>query len=83
MSLNHVAVSSDGHKWPQLGAVSLTRQNKVQAKAIPFDAESAASGKWMHRLLGVSFLGITAVAMVGWLTALGWAAISVTKWLFF
>jgi hypothetical protein len=37
----------------------------------------------MDRLLGVGFLGITAVAMVGWLTGLGWAAISVTKWLFF
>jgi hypothetical protein len=61
----------------------LTSQNKVRAKAIAFDAESAASRKWMDRLLGVGFLGITAVAMVGWLTGLGWAAISVTKWLFF
>jgi len=35
-----------------------------------------------RRILAVGFLTACAIAMFGWLTGLGWAIVSVVKWLF-
>jgi hypothetical protein len=40
------------------------------------------ASKWYQRFLTVGFLGTCALAMIGWLTALGWAALSLISWLF-
>ena len=34
-----------------------------------------------QRLFTIGFFTVVAIAMVGWLSALGWAAIAVAKWL--
>jgi hypothetical protein len=43
----------------------------------------AAASNWKQRYLTASFLGACAVAMIGWLIALGWAAYSLAIRLFF
>jgi hypothetical protein len=45
-------------------------------EALPFIVTSSRPLKWRQRLFAVSYAGAVAVAMIGWCTALGWAAIS-------
>jgi hypothetical protein len=37
--------------------------------------------KWQQRVFTVGYAGAVTVAMIGWCTALGWAAISVVEWM--
>jgi hypothetical protein len=50
---------------------------------IPADVASVNPGGWKQRLFTAIFLIISAIAMIAWLTALGWAAIEFSEWLFF
>jgi len=50
---------------------------------IPADVASVNPGGWKQRLFTAIFLIISAIAMIAWLAALGWAAIEFSEWLFF
>jgi hypothetical protein len=49
----------------------------AQTEIIPIDAKRHA------RFFNVGFLIISTVAMISWLTALGWAAMRFAGWLLF
>jgi hypothetical protein len=36
---------------------------------------------WRHLLLVVCFFTATTVAMLGWLTGIGWAGVALVRWL--
>jgi hypothetical protein len=52
-------------------------------EVIPVDASPVRSRKLRERLFTAGYLAICAVAMTGWLIALGWAAMRLVGWLFF
>jgi hypothetical protein len=54
-----------------------------QIEITPVNAASLSPTKWKQQLFTAGFLVISAVVMIGWLTALGWAAIKFAEWLFF
>jgi hypothetical protein len=54
-----------------------------RTEVMPAEIASVSSGNWKQRLFTSTFLVITAVAMIGWSTALGWAAIRLAQWMFF
>jgi hypothetical protein len=45
-------------------------------EALPFIVASSRPLKWKQRLFTLGYATMVAVAMIGWCTALGWAAIS-------
>jgi len=47
------------------------------AEAMP----AVGVSRWKRRVFRVGFLTACVIAMFGWLTGLGWAAISVLSWL--
>jgi hypothetical protein len=47
-----------------------------------FEAPTASAAVWKQRLLSVCYLTAVALAMFGWLVALGWAGVAVTDRLF-
>jgi hypothetical protein len=55
------------------------------AESMPLAAANSNSvdaSKNKGRAVTITFLIASAVAMFGWLTGLGWAAVSAVKWLF-
>jgi len=46
------------------------------------NSNAVGANKKKGRAVAITFLIVSAVAMFGWLTGLGWAAISVVQWLF-
>jgi hypothetical protein len=54
---------------------------KSQTEIMPMEA-AAVTSTLKQRLFTISFLAAIAIATVGWLSALGWATVSVAKWLF-
>jgi hypothetical protein len=54
-----------------------------RTEVMPPETASVSSGNWKQRLFTTAFLIIAAVAMIGWSTALGWAAIRLAQWMFF
>jgi hypothetical protein len=49
---------------------------------IPVDKSRVSTSHLRERLFTAGYLAICAVAMIGWLIALGWAAIRLAGWLF-
>jgi hypothetical protein len=54
-----------------------------RTEVMPPETASVSSGNRKQRLFTGTFLIIAAVAMIGWSTALGWAAIRLAQWMFF
>jgi hypothetical protein len=52
-------------------------------EVIHVDNSSVSSTYWWQRIFPAIFVLVSAVAMIGWLIALGWAAIELGEWLFF
>jgi hypothetical protein len=52
-------------------------------ETMPDSVSSVGASNWRQLLLAAIFLGTSAVAMIGWLTALAWAAVKLADWLFF
>jgi hypothetical protein len=51
---------------------------------MPVAASSViGASNWRQLFFTAIFLGACAVAMIGWLIALAWAAIKLADWLFF
>jgi hypothetical protein len=50
---------------------------------ILIEAAAVSTATLKQRLFTICFLTASAIAMLGWLAALGWAAVAVTNWLFF
>jgi ABC-type enterochelin transport system permease subunit len=44
---------------------------------------TVSTGNWKQLLFTACFLVAVAVAMIGWLIALGWLALNFARWLFF
>jgi hypothetical protein len=65
--------ATDGTSRSPHGDKSMNGQTEI----IPIDAKRHA------RIFNVGFLIISTVAMIGWLTALGWAAMRFAGWLLF
>jgi hypothetical protein len=45
----------------------------------PVAVVSAKAGRWV--LFNTAFIVATAVAMIGWLWAIGWFTVAIAKWL--
>jgi hypothetical protein len=54
-----------------------------RTEVMPPETSSVGSANWKQRLFTAAFLIIATVAMIGWSTALGWAAIRLAQWMFF
>ena len=75
---------------PDLGRRRLTvgsRKNQDGStmsgtEIIPVDKPRVSSSHFKERLFTAGYLGFCAVAMIGWLIALGWAAMRLAEWLF-
>jgi hypothetical protein len=52
-------------------------------ESMPINAPTVSTGTWKQQLFTICFLTAGAVAMLGWLAALGWAAMAFANWLFF
>jgi hypothetical protein len=52
-----------------------------QTKIMPMEAAAVIS-TLKERLFKVCYLAAIAIATVGWLSGLGWAAVEAAKWLF-
>jgi hypothetical protein len=53
-------------------------------ETMPVAASSVVgASNWRQLFFTAIFLGACAVAMIGWLIALAWAAIKLADWLFF
>ena len=60
-----------------------TRKNEGHTEIMPvFEAPMANAALWKQRLFSVCYLTAVALAMVGWLVALGWAGVALTDRLF-
>jgi hypothetical protein len=49
---------------------------------IPIEAAAVDTATLKQRLSTICYLTAIAVVMLGWLAALGWAAVSVARWSF-
>lgn len=52
-------------------------------ESMPIEAPTVSTDTWKQQLFTICFLTAGAVAMLGWLAALGWAAMAFANWLFF
>jgi hypothetical protein len=52
-------------------------------EVVPVDNLAVRPNKLRERLFTVGYLTSCAVAMIGWLIALGWAALQLVNWLIF
>ena len=50
-------------------------------ETIPMEATAITRAAMKDRLFTACYLTATAVAMIGWLSAFGWATVAVAKWL--
>jgi hypothetical protein len=49
---------------------------------MPIEAAAVSTTTLKQRLSTICYLTAIAVAMLGWVTALGWTAVAVANWLF-
>jgi hypothetical protein len=54
---------------------------KSHTELMPNNAAVVSTATFKQRLSSICFLTAITVAMVGWLSAFGWAAVAVAKWL--
>ncbi|KJC53652.1 hypothetical protein UP10_41960 [Bradyrhizobium sp. LTSPM299] len=81
---------SHGSVEPDPGLQRLTIDSETNERGstmgstqiIPVDKSPASPSHFRERLFSVGYLAICAVAMTGWLIALGWAMIRLAGWLF-
>jgi len=52
-----------------------------QVEIIPIETAAVRKTTLKQRLSIICYLSAVAVAMIGWLTAIGWAVVSVANWL--
>jgi hypothetical protein len=52
-----------------------------QVEMIPIETAAVRKTTLKQRLSIICYLSAVAVAMIGWLTAIGWAVVSVANWL--
>jgi hypothetical protein len=53
------------------------------ANIMPIEADAVRAATFKQRLSLICYLAVVTVAMLGWLAALGWAAITLARWSFF
>ena len=53
------------------------------AHIMPIEADAVRAATLKQRLSLICYLAAVTVAMLGWLAALGWAAITLARWSFF
>jgi hypothetical protein len=54
---------------------------KSHTELMPNNAAVVSTATFKQRLSSICFLTAITVAMVGWLSAFGWVAVAVAKWL--
>jgi hypothetical protein len=55
----------------------------IHTEIMPIEAAAVSTATLMKRRLStICYLTAVAVAMLGWVTALGWTAVAVANWLF-
>jgi hypothetical protein len=54
-----------------------------RTEIMPIEAAAVSTATLKQRLFTICYLTAIAVAMLGWLATLGWAAIAVARWSFF
>jgi hypothetical protein len=47
------------------------------------ESHVTVASTWRQRTFTAAFLGLSVVAMLGWLIGLGWVAITFANWVFF
>jgi hypothetical protein len=65
--------------WPEAGK-SGAMNSLTETKSIELTAVTKAPVK--GRLFRACYLAASAIAMLGWLSAFGWATVAIAKWLF-
>jgi hypothetical protein len=55
----------------------------TSTETVPASVEAGAASNWTHRVFAFGYLGVCAVAMIGWTAGLGWITISVANRLLF
>jgi hypothetical protein len=55
----------------------------TSTETVPTRVETGAASNWAHRVFAFGYLGVCAVAMIGWTAGLGWITISVANRLLF
>jgi len=76
---NGSAAFSDKHKIREERRLSPMSNTEV----VPVDNLAVRPNKLRERLFTVGYLTSCAVAMIGWLIALAWAALQLVNWLIF
>ncbi len=51
------------------------------SETLPSNEHAVRTATLKQRLFPICYLGAVAVAMVGWLWAIGWTTLAVAKWL--